>query len=82
MRSQIKKKVPEPSAREKGILFAKSNIPKPKQAKNPEELTLKKKKDIVSSSPFKDEYAKLNQNHQLYSEEVRKMKQEFASLFP
>ena len=76
------KKGLEKSTRQKALEFAKNNVPKPKAAKNNEELTIKDKTGLFKESPLKDEYTKLVGNHDLYADEVRKMKQEFASLFP
>ena len=69
------------STREKSIEFAKARVPKPKIAKNPEQLMVKNKSDInktiISHSPQKDEFSKLLQNHDMYSEELHKLKQEY-----
>ena len=68
----------EMSAREKALQFAKNNIPKPKPKKDKEvdpkiskivtdkndpANNIKSDTDIMTSSPQKDEFSKLNANH-------------------
>ena len=52
------KKAPEPSAREKAIQFAK-NVPKPKMAKGDRKESDNNKSPRLASSPFKEEFDKL-----------------------
>jgi len=49
-------------------------VPKPKKAKNEEQLSVKDPKKLFKSSPMKDEFAKLQQNHEMYADEVKRMK--------
>lgn len=67
-----KRKEPEKSAFEKAREFAR-NVPKPKQAKNPDDLKLQPK-EILSKSPNRDEFKKLLENHECFEDEVKRMR--------
>ena len=69
-----RKKKNEPSAREKAIQFAK-NVPKPKMKPKPDTDTDKiPKSPRLAGSPLKEEYDKLEARHEMYFDEVARMR--------
>lgn len=71
-------KVPEPkekTAREKAMEFAKNNVPKPKvKARVGEMPEDKDGQRIYGKGSGNDEFAMLNELHDVYSDEVNKIK--------
>ena len=77
MKQQKKGKQAEPTAREKALQFAR-NVPKPKaKPAGDRRVSDKQGSPRLAASPFKAEFEKLEQKHEMYYDEVAKMRREF-----